>query len=151
VITIKDAIQRIRIEVFLARHWLTMRHPKLYEILRRLEGARRPQTAGCEGTGGTYEAPGVSITFGGACPVQGTGEIDGHGCYYRARGEGWSLEVYDCEIEGDGLPGEGHLLWEYGEGRYIWPLGGWLAAEESRRNIARAVRKFRRWVRRAKK
>jgi hypothetical protein len=46
--------------------------------------------------------------FGGHCPVQGYGEIDGKHWYFRARGAYWSFEVYaDLNRE--------TVYWEYGE------------------------------------
>ncbi len=99
---------------------------------------------GIMSTAGTYDAPGVHIEFGGATPVQGTGTLDGLWIYYRSRGEGWSLDVYDCEI-GEDLPDEGHLVWDCYERSHEWPGAGYVAAEESCANIAKAVAMFREW------
>lgn len=85
------------------------------------------------GTDGTYEAEGVSIRFGGACPVQGEGEVDGFGIYYRSRGNGWTLEIKNG----------GDEPWMYGEWEMVWPDAGWLHRDETVKNIEKAVAKFR--------
>jgi hypothetical protein len=97
-----------------------------------------PRIGGAEdehgyGTDGVFEAEGVHIPFAGACPVQGDGEVDGFGCYYRSRGSGWALEI---KIGGD-------EPWTYGEWDYVWPDGGWIHRDESMKNLAKAVQKFR--------
>lgn len=92
-------------------------------------------------TDGTATGEGYSVDFGGACPVQGWGVVDGHACYYRARGKGWSLEVYPPGASADDL--NASPLWEHGEACYIWPDGGYVRPELSQQNIARAVAKFR--------
>lgn len=43
-------------------------------------------------TAGQAIGEGYEIDFGGACPVQGTGLVDGHEAYYRARGDRWIVE-----------------------------------------------------------
>jgi len=85
---------------------------------------------GCDGV---YQAKGVYINFNGACPVQGEGEVDGFGCYYRSRHNGWTLEI---KIGGD-------EPWEYGEWKYVWPEAGWLHRDETMKHIEKAVAKFR--------
>lgn len=84
-------------------------------------------------TEGTAMGDGFEVSFGGACPVQGDGVVDGFVCYYRARGRSWSLDVA-CEPE-----------WSVARTCYVWPDGGWLRAEISRRNIEAAVAEFRAW------
>jgi hypothetical protein len=113
----------------------------LYLTRRFIQGARRVETGGYDGTFGLYEAEGVSVAFGGAVPIQGDGEVDGHPCYYRSRGEGWSFEVYarGADVSRE-LPDP---IWEYGERRYFFPFGGWVTARVSMACIARAVAKFR--------
>lgn len=39
----------------------------------------------------------VFDTIGGQCPVQAEGTIDGHGFYFRARGESWSIQVNNIQ------------------------------------------------------
>lgn len=92
------------------------------------------------GTDGEYveaniagEPNGTRIAFSGACPVQGDGEVDGYEAYYRARGNGWSLDISLSENE----------CWTYGEADYAWPDGGWIHRDESMENIERAVTAFR--------
>lgn len=99
-------------------------------------GARRVEMSGH--TDGIYLAPGVTVEYGGACPVQGYGQVDGFLCYYRSRGEGWQFHVYR----------EGVELFEddvfvVSERKYHFPDGGWVAPEVSNRCIARAVLAFR--------
>lgn len=84
-------------------------------------------------TDGVYVADGVEIPFCGACPVQGSGELDGCEVYYRARGSGWSLDVELSDNE----------TWTYSEHAYAWPDGGWLHRDESEKNIEKAVSVFR--------
>lgn len=45
-------------------------------------------------TQGAAIGDGYDVPFGGACPVQGYGQIDGHFCYFRARHDAWRFEVY---------------------------------------------------------
>jgi hypothetical protein len=120
-------------------------HPRLYRVVRWLQGARRPQLGGLRETHGIYAGPGVRVEFSGACPVQGYGVVDGHECYYRSRGEGWSLDIYPRGVSfadnGD-LPGVAPEFL-YQERPYIWPDGGWVHADVSRACIARAVKAWR--------
>lgn len=75
--------------------------------------------------------PDDELEFGGACPVQGDGKVDGLDAYYRARGTGWSFELTDSS---------GNVAWSYDSGRvYHFPDGGWLHYSVSQRNIERAV------------
>jgi hypothetical protein len=93
-------------------------------------------------TDGVAVGEGYEVPFGGACPVQGYGEVDGHPCYYRARGKGWSLDVYPKGADPYNDLGAASLF-EHAEGCYIWPAGGYVRPELSCENIARAVAKFR--------
>lgn len=131
---------RLRVRRIMTAWWIREHLPRLYTAWRLLCGARRPSKSGK--TDGAFDAPGVSISFGGACPVQGDGEIDDYGVYYRSRGETWSLDVYDRDVDGD-LPGPEHEVWSFSRREYIGYDGGWINADESRRNIGIAVRKFR--------
>lgn len=92
---------------------------------------------------GTYEAEGVSISFDGACPVQGFGTVDGHTCYYRSRGTGWQFEIYDTAdpVIGHALPDK--PIWYYDEDCYEWPDGGWIEADVSKICIEKAVALWR--------
>lgn len=93
-------------------------------------------------TDGVATGDGYEVPFGGACPVQGDGEVDGHPCYYRSRGKGWSLEVYP--VGGDTMTAP--PIFEYGEACYVWPAGGYVRPEISAENVARAVAKFRAFI-----
>ena len=70
---------------------------------------------------------GIAIdTFGGNCPVQMDGTIDGKCFYFRARGAHWSFGV--GEDPGDAI--DGTLFYhdqEYGE----WPDAGWMTRVEA--------------------
>ena len=99
-------------------------------------GAAKDDAAGPL-TDGVYQAEGVELRFGGACPVQGDGEVDGRAAYYRARGGGWSLDVELSDNES----------WTYGGAPYAWPDGGWLHRDESIANIETAVAAFRSRIR----
>lgn len=57
---------------WLARRW--------YRLERRLQGARDVEMADLGETSGHLYEGGLEIEFGGACPVQGDGELDGHPC-----------------------------------------------------------------------
>lgn len=93
-------------------------------------------------THGVAAGEGYEVAFGGACPVQGDGVIDGYPCYYRSRGSGWSLDVYpvgtDTYSDLDAKP-----IWEHAETCYLWPDGGWVSAARSVACIERAVALFR--------
>jgi hypothetical protein len=86
-----------------------------------------------EATCGGIHEPGLSIDFYGPCPVQGTGEADGHPIYYRAR-DGGSLEVY--------APGT-----DVSSTEPIWSTefdaDGWDEAEVTKENIRAAVALWR--------
>lgn len=107
------------------------------------ERKRRPPIAeivvetGCE-----FEQDGVSTYYGGACPVQGQGLIDGHPFYYRARGRGWDLDVFEQHevLDEDLWPDP---IFSYRERPYAHPDGGWLQASESKLNILKAAEAFR--------
>lgn len=111
----------------------------LYVLRRYLQGARCVAGADFADTCGSYDAPGVSIEFGGLCPVQGDGFVDGRACYYRSRGEGWQFHVA-ADGSDDAL---GDDAWSYSERPYIFPDGGYVSAAVSRACIAKAVKLFR--------
>lgn len=76
--------------------------------------------------------------IGGNCPVQAEGQINGYYFYFRARGEGWHMEL--------GLP-KGHVgwygvaAWEYEED-YHGPEkdAGWIGLNEAKTFIEKAAR-----------
>jgi hypothetical protein len=108
----------------------------IHDTRRRLEGARRVEqgpTTGC-----VYD-DGLEIEFGGMCPVQGEGIVDGRTCYYRSRGDGWQFHVATA----DGTDALEHEEWEYAEYKYIWPAGGYVAASVSEACIRKAVALWR--------
>lgn len=39
------------------------------------------------------------VSLGGNCPVQGTGDVDGHWFYFRARGDEWQFHVAATDAE----------------------------------------------------
>jgi len=92
-------------------------------------------------TDGTATGEGYEVPFGGACPVQGDGIVDGFPCYYRSRGAGWSFTVYPPGTDDDDL--ETPAVWEHAEICYLWPDGGWVSTARSVACIERAVAKFR--------
>lgn len=48
---------------------------------------------------------GLEGRLGGQAPVQGCGHVDGYPWYFRARGDGWSLEIVDDKsIDSECLP-----------------------------------------------
>jgi hypothetical protein len=120
----------------------------IYVTRRWFEGARRIEIASSyEGTSGHIESASLmlDVAFGCAVPVQGDGEILGHPCYYRSRGEGWSFEVYAEGADvSEGLPDP---IWEYSRAPYFWPDGGWVAAGVSRACILEAGHAFAKWKR----
>ena len=92
-------------------------------------------------TAGVACGDGYEVPFAGMCPVQGEGEIDGHPCYYRARGRVWSLEVYGP----GGSAEKSEAIWSTGRACYVWPDAGYLRADLSVQNIEGAVAEFRAW------
>lgn len=113
---------------------------RFYRFYRYLEGARRTkEVSGLNETDGYYADEGVEITFYGACPVQGDGEVDGMPCYYRSRGEGWQFHVASSP-DGDPLDDD---AWFYEEAPYFWPAGGWVHRDTSIECIKKAVAEYR--------
>jgi len=108
-------------------------------ILKRyLHGARRVELAPWMETSSLLVEHGLAIAWGGACPVQGEGTLDGRECYYRSRGEGWQFHVAgpDGDVFGDDA-------WVYSERKYIFPDGGWVSPAVSARCIRKAVKLYR--------
>lgn len=105
------------------------------------EPKREPRTGSFADTAGSIADDGLTFGFGGACPVQGDGEVDGRVCYYRARARGWQFAVWAEGVtfeQADCGP-----VFEYAEDPYAFPDGSWLHRDESIANIRRAVAKFR--------
>ncbi len=117
--------------------WL--RRPVEYAYDHVVHGARPVRKGTFEETSGSLIGNGIEVLFGGACPVQGEGIVDGRAIYYRSRGTGWQFSVAP-EGSDDAL---GADCWEYGEDPYHWPDGGWVHGEVSRACIRRAVAKWR--------
>ena len=143
---------KLQARLWMLRYKLRGRLPWLYEpiytLIRRLQGARRPPIRGYEATAGELDADGIRMHWGGACPVQGEGEIDGHPVYYRSRGETWTAEFFapGTDISED-LDGE--VVFETYHRDYINYDGGWIAAEETVRNLTQAAQEFRACQRRS--
>lgn len=75
---------------------------------------------------------------GGNCPVQAEGHINGYYFYFRARGEGWGIEL--------GLP-KGHVgwygvaAWEYEEEYHGSEKdAGWMGEDEAKVFIEKSAR-----------
>jgi hypothetical protein len=82
-------------------------------------------------------------TFGGNCPVQAEGTIDGHAFYFRARGAHWSMSIGGKDVIGE-------PLWRHFEYWAPWPMAGYMTDDEARECIDRAIDIFRnyppRWI-----
>lgn len=109
---------------------------KVREALKRclgltdehLDQIQRDLDASC----GSIDEPGLAIVFHGACPVQGTGTVDGYQFEYHARCGG-SLCVY-------GEAGDRIWMTEF-------DADGWDEAAITEENIRAAVAQFREWRR----
>lgn len=102
-----------------------------------------------DGMDGVAKAEGYEVAFGGACPVQGYGYIDGHFCYFRARHDEWRVEVFARDSSVDQ---SNHVEKWCDEGvRPIYTYEseddntGWQKAAASIQQIAEAVDAFRSW------
>jgi hypothetical protein len=92
---------------------------------------------------GDRSGPGWYGRIGGACPVQGIGEVDGVPWYFRARGERWSLEFGVGELPDGELVGE--AIFERGGYVGPWPDAGWIGVRHAWSLIARSIAEFRVW------
>lgn len=81
--------------------------------------------------------------IGSACPVQGTGTVDGHGWYFRARGASWSFEVIHAPEFDFGSDDEQPILWETGGDYGVWPQAGWMPYSDAWSLIQGAIARFR--------
>jgi hypothetical protein len=110
-------------------------------------GLRTPPRRGnLDETGGSFCDDGLSIEFGGACPIQGNGTLDGHPCYYRARGREWTFHVWDRDAaieEISGLPTGEPIFCAADLDAYAWPDGSWLHRDVSLANLASALVRWR--------
>jgi hypothetical protein len=88
-----------------------------------------------------------TIIVGGACPVQGEGNIDGLPLYFRARGDHWSLRIAQ-HVNGDPVS----VAWDELRSDPGWwtecPYGedyaaGWMSGEHSRLCVMAAIRSWR--------
>jgi len=130
-------------QVTAVERWLVDSTAEMPEVLRVASPAPVPAPNqrlldALAETAGKALGEGYEIDFGGACPVQGTGLVDGHEAYFRARGDGWSLEIYALGVSADDLKAEpifDHHDAESG--------ASWLPAEKSRAHIETAVALFR--------
>ena len=110
-----------------------------YRSRRWIQGARSITVGKYEDTCGSVDDDGIDLPFGGACPVQGDGEVDGRIVYYRSRGEGWQFHV--APVGSDDVFAAD--AWEYGERPYFFPDGGWVPASISQSCIRKAIAKWR--------
>lgn len=92
-------------------------------------------------TDGEFSEDGLVMKFGGACPVQGYGTLDGRIAYFRARHDSWRLEVYEEGAKADEsfrLPME-PAEWSYGGDVFN---AGWLRPEETIALLRLALSKY---------
>jgi hypothetical protein len=81
--------------------------------------------------------PEVKIKWlGGNCPVQAEGEINGQPFYFRARGEHWSLEIGECQVDGPDPDAPWRYEEPWGDGPYD---AGWMDEKTAREMIARGA------------
>lgn len=85
-------------------------------------------------------APGIEVdTFGGMCPVQVEGKVDGLPFYFRARGEAWSMRIAAAP-DGDVFAED---AWFYGEPWGIWPEAGYMPDGVAIQHIEASVERWR--------
>ncbi len=95
-----------------------------------------------QNTAGELREDGIDVEWGGTCPVQGVGEVDGRPVYYRARGDDVRLDFFAA-----GADPQDHTVdetWSFGE-KYAGPEpnSGWIYSGETRAFIRRAVAAWR--------
>lgn len=85
-----------------------------------------------------FNATGATLTsFGGNCPVQAEGMVDGQTFYFRARGDAWSLDI-GPEEQWHGF-GCWRIERDYGE----WPDAGWMPKHEALGFIVDGIAEYR--------
>jgi len=84
-----------------------------------------------------------ATSFGGNCPVQAEGELDGAFWYFRARGDGWSITVH-TDPEQRYYYCDSPPLYAYEEEYGAGPFdAGWMPREEAAAFIVRELSKWR--------
>jgi len=69
----------------------------------------------------TVRAPDIELhTFGGQCPIQAEGLVDGKPFYFRARGQRWTMSIGGADII---LNPEWHYAEPYGDDEFA---AGWI-------------------------
>lgn len=81
--------------------------------------------------------------LGGACPVQGDGEVDGVPFYFRARGRHWSIEFGLGTDEDGRLTGE--TIFERGGETVGEYSASWMRARHAAALVRASVNDFRIW------
>lgn len=78
---------------------------------------------------------------GGNCPVQAEGTINGYSFYFRARGDGWGLEVGAPKNHPGWYDMPGCDAWYYEED-YFGPErdAGWMGEDEAKVFVEKAAR-----------
>ncbi len=108
------------------------------------DSCAEPIREAAEATEGKIHERRLDVEWGGACPVQGTGLVDGHPCYFRSRHDSWSFECFapGTDLEAPG-PWPDPVYTEDHPGAYAGEEAGWVEAAESEKNIRAAVARFR--------
>lgn len=76
--------------------------------------------------------------IGGNCPVQAEGTICGKPFYFRARGEGWRMNIGGSDVVGNP---EWSFYQEYGDDPHA---AGWMSVEDAAAFIRMAADKYTR-------
>lgn len=96
---------------------------------------------------------GLQVFWGGNCPVQAEGRVDGLPCYFRARGESWQfcvaatptgdpLDAYDHKGGTFYIEGQADETGKESEFR-----AGYMEDAEVKRHLSEAIDLFREWNR----
>jgi len=88
-----------------------------------------------DSTDGSINDDGITTQFGGQCPVQGIGLVDGRSFYYRSR-NGWKFEVLLYASSGTAA------TWRC-DGNDDDQYGGFARAATTAKNIRSAVAEWR--------
>jgi hypothetical protein len=90
------------------------------------------------------EGDGWRGEFGGNCPVQGDGEVDGNPFYFRARNDGWTFSVAAAGVDPvDVFCGYAPGFEAFGDYGEQMGDAGWMPLSDAALAVARAVRGFR--------